>query len=303
MTQQYIKAFIAAGIEFAYIYEEVDLSRITLILQEISEYPGATLFTFKELLPREERIKQIHSFILEYNPSKFFMHIMPWDVVAVGVCSLLVGIDRYNINATDHTFWLGASNIDFSIEFRNYGYSVSLEKRGLKEEQLLMLPYYPPVNRTQFKGFPKSVSDDDIKIFSGGSIYKICGDDQAYFKLIKRLLNENKNVKLLFAGTGDNKYLMNFIEDNGFSNRIYFIGNRTDIIEVFENCDIYLGTYPITGGLMSQFAAKASKPILAYADISLSISFVEGFVCHLKHINITFNNFEQFFSYGRQLCT
>ena len=61
------------------------------------------------------------------------------------------------------------------------------------------------------------------------------------------------------------------IKSNKFTSKIYdfFIGRRkrmAAIDAVFENCDIYLGTYPICGGLMSQYAAMHAKPILAYFE-------------------------------------
>ncbi|WP_316849734.1 glycosyltransferase family protein [Pedobacter agri] len=302
LTKQYIDAFIANDIEFAYIYEHTDLSRIELILKQLRAYPKATIYTFDKQYSNTEQIVKILSFLSDYKPSSYYMHIMPWDVVATTVCSILRDVLTFNINATDHAFWLGASIIDYSIEFRDYGYTVSLEKRGLRKEQLLMLPYYPPINRTNFAGFPSKVKNGSIKIFSGGSIYKILGEKNFYFKLVKQLLVQNPKAELLFAGTGQNDIIKAFIKESGLSDRIHFIGNRNDILEVFENCDIYLGTYPITGGLMAQFAAFASKPILAYADREMSISFIEGFVCHSEKLDITNHSESDFYSYAKKLC-
>lgn len=59
------------------------------------------------------------------------------------MCRLPKPITRYLINLQDQTFWLGGNAIDYSIEFRPFGASVSMERRGLKREQLLMLPFYP----------------------------------------------------------------------------------------------------------------------------------------------------------------
>jgi len=302
LTKQYIDAFIANGVEFAYIYEHTDLNRIRLILKQLEAYPKATIYTFDGQYSHAKQIEKILLFLSHYKPSSYYMHIMPWDVVATSVCSVLRGVSTFNINATDHAFWLGASIINYSIEFRDYGYTVSLEKRGLRKEQLLMLPYYPPINRTNFGGFPDIVKKDSIKIFSGGSIYKILGENNFYFKLVKQLLIQNPRAELLFAGTGQNDIIKTFIKESGLKDRIHFIGNRNDILEVFENCDIYLGTYPITGGLMAQFAAFTSKPILAYADKGMSISFIEGFVCHSGELNVTNHRESDFYAYAKKLC-
>lgn len=44
---------------------------------------------------------------------------------------------------------------------------------------------------------------------------------------------------------------------------VFLIGDRHDINEVFKHSDIFLNTYPIGGGLMTQYAAANSKPILS----------------------------------------
>jgi len=303
LTQQYIRALIAAEVEFAYIYEDTDLSRINIILKELKEYPKATVFTFDDEYSYVKKSQMILGFLSKYNPEKFLMHIMPWDVVAVVVCNQLKGVIRYNINATDHAFWLGSSSIEYNIEFRDYGYTVSLDKRGLNAEQLLLLPYYPVFNRIPFKGFPKTILDKSVKIFSGGSFYKIYGDNGLYFDIIKKLLIDNPNAVFLYAGSGKQTKMERFIIDNDLKDRVYLLGNRSDIYEVFKECDIYLSTYPISGGLMSQYAAVNGKPILSYTSPNLSLNYVEGLVCHESSLKITYENLEDFYSYGRKLCS
>ncbi|UTN04634.1 hypothetical protein L0669_01725 [Flavobacterium bizetiae] len=302
LTQQYIRAFINANIEFIYIYGDTDLNRIKIIQEEIAAYPKGSIFTFEREYSYVEKIKLIEKLIFDYKPEKYLMHIMPWDVVAITICNILKNVIRYNINATDHAYWLGASCIEYCIEFRSYGCSVSLDKRGLKREQLLLLPYYPIVNKTNFNGFPEEISESSIKVFSGGSYYKIYGENNVYFDLIKQFLISNDNVVLLFAGTGNNSIFEKFINSNNLHTRIFLLGNRSDINEVYESCDFYLGTYPLCGGLMSQYASYNSKPILAYTNDKLPVNFIEGFVCHQsKHI-ITRTSIPEFLAYGNKLC-
>jgi hypothetical protein len=236
------------------------------------------------------------------------MHIHPWDVVAVMISYLLKNsnIARYNINAADHSFWLGASCIDYNIEFRNYGYTVSLEKRGLKENQLVLLPYYPIVNdNIPFQEFPGNISSAEVKIFSGGSFYKIYDKHGTYLRIVKRILLENENAVFIYAGSWNNygNVLAKFIKDNNFENRVYLTKDRKDIYQIFDKCDIYLGTYPLCGGLMSQYAAICGKPILAYTDPVLVTNFIEGIICHQKRLKITYTNLDDFFKYAKKLCT
>lgn len=52
--------------------------------------------------------------------------------------------------------------------------------------------------------------------------------------------------------------------------RFYVLGFRNDIIELFRKVDVYIGTYPIGGGLMTQIAASNNLPVVQYASPGLS---------------------------------
>ena len=156
---------------------------------------------------------------------------MPWDVVSLLISYSIQGVIKYNINLTDHAFWLGASFIDYNFEFRAYGKTVSLEKRHLKQEQLLYLPYYPilPKNKIEFQGFPIEAKDK-IVIFTGGAFYKMFGNNDLFFKILDELLDLSENAVVLVAGIGD-KYTMNEkLAHLRNRHRIMLIGNRRDII-------------------------------------------------------------------------
>ena len=60
--------------------------------------------------------------------------------------------------------------------------------------------------------------------------------------------------------------------------RVYTSKYRKDISQLFRNCDIYYGTYPLSGGLMCQYAAAFGKPILAYAKKRVELDEVDGIV-------------------------
>ena len=217
--------------------------------------------------------------------------------------SALPEIAKYNINLTDHAFWLGSGIFDRNIEFRDFGWTISLEKRRFAMSQLFMLPYYPILNETPFEGFPAEVPADSVKIFSGGSYYKVYGGKGLYFDLVKRTLDENPDAVLLYAGDGDARIFREFIRNNGFQRRVFLLGSRRDIHAVFRACDIYMGTYPIGGGLMSQYAAVNGKPILAYASEECPSAFVETVVCHKTRLKITHTDVESFARHARALCS
>lgn len=262
LTQQYIRALIAMNAAFLYVSVYPDINRQKDIRSELASYSLATTCFIDKKMTNRERLNVIIDCVKSYQPKVAIAHVFPWDPIPFMLFDLANNMRVYNINFTDHAFWIGSSIIDYNIEFRSFGMTISIEKRGLNKEQLICLPFYPitQLNET-FQGFPE-LPQDAIKIFSGGSFYKMMGDDDRYFKLCDKLLNLSSHVVLLIAGSGDISLLRRKISTMRNADRVFLIGDRRDIDEVFKHCDIYLNTYPIGGGLMSQYAAKNGKPIL-----------------------------------------
>lgn len=278
LTQQYLRALISWGVELLFIFEGNDLSHSKQIISEIQSYSKAELFVVDASLTKVEKIESVYNKIIDFKPEKAFLHLFPSSVVAVSIWNALQEVTRYQINLTDHAFWLGTKCIDYCLEFRDYGCTVSYEKRNLSEDKLLIQPYYPIMECKPFLGFPSQIPDDAIKIFTGGSYYKMYGKSDLFFKLLKNLIELNSKVVILLAGNGDDAPIKQFISDNKYERRLFLLGSRPDITHVFENCDIYLSTYPVTGGLMGQYAASLAKPILSYTSEDIPCNFSEGFI-------------------------
>jgi hypothetical protein len=240
LTQQYIRAFMSMGVEFLYVSVQCMRSKCPDILKELEAYDRAIVLLFdSEDLDDIKKSSRILSEIENYQPSRVFLHLMPWDVVSLMVTHAIKGAIKYNINLTDHAFWLGASFIDYNLEFSAYGKTISLEKRNLQEDQLLYSPYYPilPKDKTSFQGYPEQAKDK-LVLFTGGSFYKMFGKDDLFFLIMDALLDLSDNLILLIAGGGDFRLMKKKISQLKNQERILLIGNRKDISEVFKSCDI-----------------------------------------------------------------
>lgn len=304
LVHQYIRSLMSWDVEFLYILGLYDKNNSSILLQEIENYPKSKILIVDRSIPKTEQIKYIYNQISTYKPDKAFLYMNPWDVVGVTTFNSLTNIIKYQINLTDHAFWLGTRCLDYSIEFRNFGSTVSEQKRGIAKENIFLQPFYPIVIPSKFLGFPSVITSENVVIFSGGNYYKIYGDNCKFFIILKRILDENPNVIILFAGWGEDKPIKQFIKENLFEKRILLLGFRTDINELFAHCDIYLGTYPISGGLMSQYAALNGKPILAYTSDLQSGGYIEDFV--LQHtlktsLKLTHTNLNDFFEEAKKL--
>jgi len=279
LTQQYVRALIAHDVSFSYILgSDRSLHQSKNILDELSAYPNADIHIISDRLSRLDKIVHLNKIINEISPTRILTHRTPWDTVGHAVFSNLESIEKFHINLTDHAFWLGKNAADYFIEFRSYGANISVKERKIDKTKLLHLPYYPIVTEIPFQGFPIDIEKDKTILFTGANFYKMYGDNGKFFSLLKRILNENQNTLLLIAGSGHQQPLDSFIKTNNFHDRIFLLGDRKDINKVFANIDIYIATYPITGGLMGQYAALNKKPIVAYTDSSIPCNIVEEFV-------------------------
>lgn len=289
LTMQYIDAIIAAGWEMLYITEfGLDDPRSVRLKQTLNNYSNAKVVTVPRKMKGMEKVQFVYDTIMDYTPDKLFMHINPSAVEAVAAFyALPTDITKYQINLTDHTYWVGAGCVDYSFEFREYGASLSAGRRKIPQDRILLLPYYPMMKASEFAGFPKE-AEGKVKIFSGASFYKIMDKNDSFFKLNKAILDANPNAVTLFAGGGDMAMLNGLIEKYELQGRFIPIGQRNDIFECYKHSDIYLSTYPQFGALMAQFSAHAKLPILAYANSKSGI--VEEVVCQKHKEEITFTD-------------
>lgn len=302
---QYVKALAQLNFEILYIYEEQEWDLNVSVVEMMQQYPNVQVEIISKNINRIDKLTVIYNSILSFQPSKLFVHINTFSHCIPVLYTLPIELTKYYINLGDHAFWLGSKGIDYSFEFRNFGATVSYEKRGLKKEQLLLLPYYPIENGYEFQGFPFETRDK-VVIFSGGDFYKMVDSQDTYWSLAKNMLEENPTSIILFANKILNeegqKFLDNFIVSNNFEDRFIPIGFRPDINEVFAHCDIFMGTSPMSGGLMSQYAGLNSKPILQYYPKELfAFEETESMICFNKKIKISFTDKNEFLLEAKRL--
>lgn len=296
LTQQYVRALMSWDVEILYVYEGNDLSIGNKIIEELNAYHKAEVFYIEESINSLCKIQRLYDVIVNFSPEKALLHLAPWSVIAVCIWNALNEVVRYQINLTDHAFWLGAKCIDYSLEFRDYGMTVSIEKRGLAENMLLFQPYYPIMDCYPYIGLPVEIPADAIKIFTGGAYYKMYGESDVFFKILEFLIGVNSKVVILIAGHGLEKPLTDFIKSFNFESKVFLLGSRPDITHVFQNSQLYLTTFPITGGLMGQYAAALGVPILSYSSPDFPGNFTEGFIDWKKGLDfrLTHTSIESF---------
>lgn len=305
---QWLEAMALTGKNILYITSR-DFSkanRNASILDRAEAFKNVTI----EIIPQgkaAQRAQNIYDAVVNFKASKLVLHKRATSSpVDLALYLFPKDISKYIINLSDQTFWIGSRAIDYCLEFRQFGASVSLQRRGLKEKQLLMVPFYPADDRNKFGGFPEECSPDKVIVFSGGDYYKTLNENRTYWKLVKAILEKYPQVVFLFATKnipeGDAE-IYQFIRENHFEGRFIYISFRPDIYQTYAHCDIYMGTSPTSGSLMSGLACVNAKPILQYYEPNTPDDETEQSVCFNEKFSISYQDEKSFMEEADRLIT
>lgn len=253
----YLKAFAELGYKIVYLVPNRCKNQQKELKNILEKFDVTWIYYSTSRY--KKRLKIINNTFNVFKPKNAFFYSTPDDVAGASVFFAYKDIvTRFQINLTDHAYWLGTTIFDFCIEFRDYGASISYYYRGIPRKKLIKLPYYPYYNKeTVFEGFPFKSENKKI-IFSGGSLYKTLGDsNNTYYKILEQLLMLHPDVIFLYAGSGDCTELNKIAKK--FPHKVYHISERKDLYQVMRHCTFYLNTYPMLGCLMTQYAVVAGK--------------------------------------------
>ena len=302
LTVQYINAIVSAGWELLYITEqEMAAPHHKELLNYIQTKDNVIILEVPSKKKGVGRLQFVYDSILNFGAERLYFHGTTSDAFFTAICySLPPYIKKYFIDVADHGFRMGMQACDYTFEFRDLGCSIINQFLHFPKDRILMLPFYPVLDNLEYKGLPPQCKGKII-ILSGGIYWKIVDQEDTYFKLCKKLLQNNTNAIIVFPGSGAPSYVKNKIKEYGLNDRFLLLGWRNDISELFRNADIFLNTYPHGGGTMSQYAAHNKIPILSYHDPNKSPTYVENFVCQLRQTEISSIGEKAFLEEGERL--
>ena len=260
----YLRALSRMDADLYYIAAERARGNIPKIEAVMNECGGSIYF-----MPKEEdtglwtSAQLLCGVMDEIQPDIGFLYTTPWDVAGILTFMRYEGrMKRYQVNLTDHAFWLGTHAFDYCLEFRDFGANVSRKYRHVPPHKILKQPYYPYIDKTlSFQGFPFEKKDGDFVIFSGGSLYKTLNEDKTYYQIVDFCLRSFPQVKFWYAGTGLREQFTDlWALEQKYEGRLFITAERPDLFQIMQNVDMYLNTCPQIGGLMTQYSALAGRP-------------------------------------------
>ena len=298
LALQYVDALVAAGKELLYVTFNQQSGKFSSIIPVIqSKYPNVRIVRLEKKSIIQSNI-DFYQEIMNFRPEQILLHVFANTIIIPALHALPKVTSKYIINLADQTFWLGAKVVNYVLEFRQFGVSVSQQRRGIKPKQQLLVPFYPIVDNNPFQGFPKECTEEGkVLVFSGGDIYKVLDEKRIYWHLVKRVLDTFPEVVFLFATKIDGigiDFLNMFIKENHYEGRFIYTKFRPDINEVMAHVDVFMGTCPVCGSLMSQLAARNATPILQYYYPETPDDETEQAICINEEFSISFNDEEAF---------
>ncbi len=274
LSKIYLEALKAQNVKLFYVTFEKFEKELGNV-EEFMPLDNVYLIKGKTFL---EQMKSLEIILDNIPAENAFIYTTPDDVVGVGAFSVYQGkMNRFLVNLTDHSFWIGKIGCDVIVNFREFGWRMCELKRECLHNELAYLPYYPKEEKEEVKRLPFFENSRKF-IFSGGALYKTESKDNQYYKLVDSILSTVQDVDFVYFGNGNSEKIRKLIVK--YPDRIVWEKERTDFFEVMKKCTLYLSTYPYNGGLMTQYALLAGKlPITLHCegvDKELSIHFQES---------------------------
>ena len=290
----YIRALHSLNYRIIYVTTDKSIGKIPHIIKEL----GDNVVEYIDMAGSYVKwTKSIYDIFVKYEPSTAFFYTVPNDIsAAIAFNKFSNRVTRFQIDLTDHAYWLGMNSVDYFLECRELGAGLTVYKRGASKDKIIKIDCAPYINREICdKELPFNIEKEKY-IFTGGALYKTLGDEELlYYRIIETILKEFSDIKFLYAGTGDDSQMQILIEK--YPGRVFLIAERPDYFRLIENCEFYLNTYPMFGGLMMRYAALAKKAPLTLKHEHDS----DGILEKQETLNIEFDNIEDLLIEARKL--
>ena len=214
----------------------------------------------------EERAQRVAAAIRNAKIDIAFYHNSLTEQITTRVAALRPALVQVNVNHAEevaadlfngfvHLFENGAQRTRFPFRpWRHIPLISDIEER---------LSSCEPVTR-------HSLGIDSAQTVSAtfGNLYKV--SDVTYLHAVGRILRGFPAHFHIFAGSGDNGAVKEFFRKEGLLSRVLFLGHMPDIAPLLGCIDVYLNSFPTSGGqsVLEPMAAAIPVVIRRYEEVS-----------------------------------
>lgn len=215
--------------------------------------------------------------ILHYcaDAERVVLHIHPDDIAAAIASRILAKFRKQIIffNHADHVFSYGISSAQLVGEVSSYGVALNKRMRRINDYSYLGIPIDYSSSQPCLKA-PKTTNPEQT-VLSCGAPYKYAPGQSFFGDFIDSVLQVRPNVTFLLVGpTGNEPWWAG--TRRRWDARIRFFGelSHAKYLEIMLTADIYVDSFPITGGtafpealLNGKVVAGLNNPIQGYSPV------------------------------------
>ena len=205
-----------------------------------------------------ERAERVADAVRQSGCDAAFYHASLAEQITARVASLHPASVQVNVN---HGGEMAAALFDASIHlFHN-----ALERTQFPDRQNTWIPLAsdiearldatPPADR---RGLGLAASGTVSATF--GNLYKISGED--YLRTLTEILRRFPSHIHLFAGSGDVRPARSYLHRAEVLPQVRFLGHQSDVSHLLPLIDVYIASFPHSGGHSLLEAMGAGKPVV-----------------------------------------
>ena len=205
-----------------------------------------------------ERAERVASAVRQSGCGAAFYHASLTEQITARVAALHPAPVQVNVN---HGGEMAADLFDASVHlFQN-----ALERTQFPDRQNTWIPLASdiearleaatPADRLQLGLAPSGTVSATF-----GNLYKISGED--YLRTLTEVLRRFPAHIHLFAGSGDVRQARSYLHRAGVLGQVRFLGHQSDVAHLLPLIDVYIASFPHSGGHSVLEAMGSAKPVV-----------------------------------------
>ena len=204
-----------------------------------------------------ERAERVATALRDRDIDIAFYHCGPTEQITVRVAAFRPAPIQINVN---HATEVDADIFEgFAHLFQN-----GLERSRYRHRPSRWIPLISDIEEGLASCVPRKRDEFGIagaETISGtyGNLFKASPD---YVRTLIRIMQRFPTHHHFFAGSGDPAPIKKLLEAAGLMPRVQFLGFMDDIANLLDMTDLYLNTFPVSGGQSVLEPMAAAKPVV-----------------------------------------